>query len=243
MIIETITTKRYDPNGSCIGTSESCRNLYAAEELETTNPKGYRAAYENWYELSCQDGDWWDFIFDDFVTVAKTLGIEISTRSESYHVRREVRTRTTTEIYFELGGQGSGACWAGTYNSKAGAQAALREHAPEDRELHALADRLEILNLKYEYHLHCIVSKGSHHYNHDGTMSVECYHRGDSDDTEIDHDDTVELTNIFRGFARWMYKTLDDANMTRLSEGQFKDDARSNGWLFLSNGTRVEEEL
>lgn len=78
---------------------------------------------------------WWQFVYDDFVEVCKILGIELSQRSVPLYGGG---TRQEPEINFDDRSAG----WRGKYQYKKGSVTAIKAYAPQDTELHLIAQRL-----------------------------------------------------------------------------------------------------
>lgn len=81
------------------------------------------------------DDDWWQFVYEDFVEVCKILGIELSQRSVPLYGGG---TRQEPEINFD----DRSAVWHGEYQYKKGSVKAIKAYAPQDTELHLIAQRL-----------------------------------------------------------------------------------------------------
>ena len=110
--------------------------VYEFHELSDAAKEKARA----WFREGAGDHDWHEFIYDDFEQICHILGIALRTRP--------VRlmgggTRQKPCIYFTgFYSQGDGACFEATYTYEKGAARRIRDYAPQDRELHAIAGRL-----------------------------------------------------------------------------------------------------
>ena len=78
---------------------------------------------------------WWQFVYDDFAEVCKIIGIELSQRSGTLYGGG---TRQDPEINFD----DRSAVWRGKYQYKKGSVKAIKAYAPQDTELHLIAQRL-----------------------------------------------------------------------------------------------------
>lgn len=96
-------------------------------------------------KLHDQVGDYWhEPVYEDFSCICTTMGVEVGTTGAQPRANGAARD----EIYFSgFGSQGDGACFAGNLRlaDVAGAGARVREYAPQDTELHAIADQLELI--------------------------------------------------------------------------------------------------
>ncbi|KAB2699348.1 hypothetical protein F9K79_09650 [Ochrobactrum sp. Kaboul] len=90
------------------------------------------------YREGYPDHDWWDSVYDDAVTIAEMMGIEID------------GTARQPSIQFSgFWSQGDGASFSGRWTPLADPLASLNkvmEYAPRDKELHSLAFDLALLS-------------------------------------------------------------------------------------------------
>jgi hypothetical protein len=157
------------------------------------------------------DYDWWDCVYDDFTQICGILGIQLEKREPCFS---------------GFWSQGDGASWEGTYLPMGSswrpdavydqAPAKIREHAPEDGELHRIADELCFLARLYGP-VHAAVRRGRYggNYVHSNTMQISHWEYYDSE-VELDEVDSDILNHIeetllqlFRDLADWLYKTLE----------------------------------
>lgn len=157
------------------------------------------------------EDDWWDSVYDNFQQICEIIGIELNTDEPK-----------ATGFC----SQGDGASFTGHYRAYAvdlktradhdyyeTAPAKIREYAPEDEELHRIADELCMLSRIY-FPLHISITRfGSSNYVHEQTM--DCYVEpmdGDPDDwaEEVHEHVQREGTMLMRDLARWLYRTLED---------------------------------
>lgn len=160
----------------------------------------YRGDDYPWYE-------WWDSTYEDFIEVALRLGFAVD--------KKDVR-------FSGFWSQGDGASFAGRYACSASHSAAIKEYAPKDEVLHALAERLDALQvaaqLQYERKWSASISGKPDRYYHSGCMSAGnvmlgdlCY---DDDDVELswgpdfEHAE-IEIRDVARELADWLYRTLE----------------------------------
>lgn len=150
--------------------------------------------------------DWWTF--DNFERIAELLGVTFDRRGKE------------PAIYFSgFWSQGDGASFAGRYDCVPDASKLIRDYAPLDPVLHALADRLTALQMRVKMEhgamLQCSIGTSNSHYSHSGCMStsdtqLDSYEDGDYANTQQNQEDDLELQSIMRAFADWMYRQLED---------------------------------
>lgn len=171
--------------------------------------------------------DWWDSVYDDFDRVCAVLGVELGGRNVPMHGGG---TRSEPDVNFSgFWSQGDGASWAGQYRAiRRGrtqdaalgqvptydtAPAEIRQYAPTDDALHAIADRLCMLSRIYGP-LCAVVGRSSSRYCHEFSMQIDSWEYCDDEKNEdvpeeiAEHVET-ELLDIFRDLARWLYATLE----------------------------------
>ena len=155
--------------------------------------------------------DWWDAVYADFRMICEIIGVDLDKNEPSFT---------------GFASQGDGASFTGKYRAFEGrnnnravelnyetAPAEIRKHAPEDTELHRIADELCMLSRIY-FPLHISISRfGRSNYVHEQTM--DCYVEpmdGDPDDwaEEVHAHAQEQGTLLMRDLARWLYRTLED---------------------------------
>ena len=164
-------------------------------------------------DINLHDCWWHDTVYDDFRLICSILGIELDAQEPSFS---------------GFCSQGDGASWTGRYRAQGLgyvglveplytydlAPAKIREHAPQDEELHCIADELCLLARIYGP-TYAIVRRPSSNYVHSNTM---CVSEWSYYDDEIDMDDVDEkiidhieeaLLHAFQALADWLYKTLE----------------------------------
>jgi hypothetical protein len=191
------------------------KTLYTFDELE---PCAKEKARE-WYREGALDHDWWDAVYEDAKQCGAIIGIEID------------------RIYFSgFSSQGDGACFEGSYSYAKGAAKAISQHAPQDVELHRIADELQALQRANFYRLSARM-KHSGHYSHSGCMSV------DVDDSETRREGWLEVeqavTQLMRDFADWIYRQLETEHDWLNADEQVDDSIRANEYTFDAEGNRA----
>lgn len=138
-------------------------------------------------------GDYWS---ENVVDAAKEIGAIIGFRIDDV-------------IFTGFWSQGDGACFTGNLHYAKGAAKRIREHAPQDAELHAIADRWAALQRANFYAISGRVKQRGHYY-HSGCTDFEfedaryCYGRTNGG---FDED---EAKQIARDFMDWIYNRLEN---------------------------------
>ena len=206
-------------------------NVFQYDELDDRAKERAREWYSRHvFEDSCD----WEFVYEDAVRVAEILGIEIEPQ---YVPLMNGKSRKTPSIFFSgFSSQGDGACFEGTYRYAKGATKTIREYAPQDKELHRIADELQAVQRKHFYHL---IASMNHtgHYCHSGCMSVEVEH---NEDRYRDIGDAEEeITQLMRDFADWIYERLSDEYDYQTSDEAVEEAIRANEYEFDEEGDRA----
>jgi hypothetical protein len=155
--------------------------------------------------------EWWDFVYEDFRQICTILGIELDAQEPSFS---------------GFWSQGDGASWTGCYRAQGlyypgleplytydWAPAKIRKHAPQDEELHRIADELCLL-ARIHGPTYAVVRRHNSRYVHSSTMCVsewEYYDERDMNDVDekiIDHIEEA-LLHAFQALADWLYETLE----------------------------------
>lgn len=134
--------------------------------------------------------DWYDCTFDDVKAIGALIGFDID------------------NIYFSgFWSQGDGACFAGSLSYRKGCQKAVRKYAPQDTELHAIADAWAAAQRPLFYRASGTV-KHSGHYNHEFCTSFAWEHEG-REYGELSANEEETLQDVARDFMRWIYRQLE----------------------------------
>jgi len=178
-----------------------------------------------------EDVDYADAVTEDFATIADILGVSLAQRSVSL---MNGGTRSEPRVYWSgFWSQGDGACFEGSYAYAKGADKAIRAHAPQDVELHRIADALKAAQRPYFYRLEASMSQRGH-YMHSGCMSVDVEHAEDRyRDVSAAEDD---ITTAMRDLADWFYGQLQREYEYQTSEEVIAENCEANGYLFDESG-------
>jgi len=188
-------------------------------------------AREWWRGLEAQDFDP-DSVIEDFDRIGEILGLslcQVPVRLMGGGVRYE------SDIAYSLAySQGDGASFRGDYAYKAGAPKAIREYAPQDKALHAIADNLQKAQRPYFYRLKAATAPGRS--AHSASMTVDVVdHNGDAVTDSAEDNIKSEL----RDLADWLFARIRDEYEYTMSEENVDEAIRANEYEFTQEGRRA----
>ena len=187
----------------------------------------------NWFkEFTAQDFEY-DSVYEDAAISAKLLGIDLDKK----HVPlMNGTTRPEPKIWFSgFCSQGDGACFEGSYAYAKGASKAIRSYAPQDEELHAIADALQALQKPSFYRLEATCTHSGRYY-HSGCMSV-CVGLANCGFHDVSEDTENTLTDVLRSFADWIYSQLEAEYDYQTSDEHAEEGIEANEYEFNEDGT------
>ena len=175
--------------------------VYRLDELADRAKENARA----WYREGSIDHDWFESVYEDFERICVLLGIRLDSRPVRLYGGG---TRRKPCIWFSgFWSQGDGACFEGRYSHAKAASRQIRKYAPQDHELHRIADALQSIQRRNFYQLHAAVShRGRYYHEQSMTIDVERQSPGGQDPTE---DAESAATEALRDLARWLYAQLE----------------------------------
>jgi len=199
---------------------------------ELSSPAKERA--RSWYRETAIDPDWYEFIYADFETICGILGVRLKTST--------VRlvgggTRQKPCIYFRgFWSQGDGACFEGVYRHQRQAPANIRRHAPQDVELHRIADALQAVQRRNFYCLRAeIHHRGFYYHEHSMVIPVE---RDSATGQDMTADAETIVTEALRDLARWLYTQLEREYLFQTSDEAVDEAMSANAYTFTETGYR-----
>ena len=204
--------------------------VYPISELDDSA----RETARNWYRQHCFDHPWYDFVFEDFQTICELLGIRIAT-SPVHRIGGP--SREDPQIYFRgFSWQGDGACFVGRYCYARNSTAAIHAHAPQDRELHRIAETLHDVQRRNFWQLRADIRHRGH-YTHEYSMAIDV--ERDSPNWQPPTDDAEDtVTEAMRDLARWLYRQLEREYDYLASDEQADESIALNGYTFTADGER-----
>ena len=185
----------------------------------------------DWYRQGCcDDSSWYESVYEDAATIADIIGIDLRQRAAKL---MGGGTRMEPAIYFSgFSSQGDGACFEGTYRYRKGSVKAIKAHAPQDAELHRIAEELYAMQRRARFSITAQISHRGH-YNHSGCMSIDV-------DQDMSGDiPTGDIEQCMRDFADWIYKQLETEYDYQNSDEQVDDAITANEYEFDEEGERV----
>lgn len=205
--------------------------LYHFDEL---SDRAKDKARDWWRDCENQDFDT-EFLYDDFEECAKALGVEFDKQAVKL---MGGGTRYDPVIYWSgFYSQGDGACFEGSYAYRKGSAKAIRAHAPQDAELHRIANELAAVQKANGYQVRALAKHRGHYY-HSGCMAVDVFHNRSGNGVEERFEQRV--TQALRDFADWMWRQMREEYEYRMSDEQVDESIRANEYTFTEEGKRED---
>ncbi|BAI99156.1 hypothetical protein Sj15T_31510 [Sphingobium sp. TA15] len=204
--------------------------VYRLDELSDAAKERARA----WYREAGIDHDWFEFVFDDFERICAILGVELRTVPVRLYGGG---TRQQPCIYFSgFWNQGDGACFEGRYHHARGAARRIRDHAPDDADLHRIADALQAVQRRNFYQLRVSITHRDRYY-HEYCMAIAVERDSPTwQDMTADAEDLV--IEPLRDLARWLYRQLEREYNYLTSDEVIDEAILANGYTFTGSGRR-----
>jgi hypothetical protein len=185
-----------------------------------------------WYRGAGLDHDWYEFVCADCEAICAILGVELKTRT--------VRLfggglRQKPAIHFSgFWSQGDGACFEAAYRYQRHAPRRIRDHAPNDTELHRIADSLQSVQRAHFYQLRAEICHRGRYY-HEFCMDIAA--RRDSSTGQVMMVDAEEMViEAMRDLARWLYRQLEREYEYQTSDEVVDQIIAANGYTFTESG-------
>lgn len=210
-------------------------NLYKFNELYDTAKEKAREWYKSGLEVD------FDHVIDDFETIGGMLGIEFGFTTVPLLAGG---FRHKPKIFFTgFYSQGDGACFEGTYSYAEDACKNIREHAPQDEELHRIADKLNLIQGYYANKVRASITHHGRYYHEHSveiTTSIEDGLDLDDDGNQVEtllmDADSDSLIDCLRDLMRWLYKRLDTENTYQHSDEVVDESIIANEYEFTEDG-------
>lgn len=198
------------------------QKVYKFDELSDAAKEVAR----DWWRQG-DDMHWKEYVYEDADRIAKLIGIEIDQRP---YKTMGGSTRYEPCIWFSgFSSQGDGACFEGRYSYAKGSVKAIKEYAPEDTELHAIAEGLYEIQRKRRWQVTATVKHRGHYY-HSGCTEIEC------DGIDYEDDADKDVRQLLRDFMDWIYDRLKEEDEYQNDDEQVDDNIRANDYEFEENG-------
>ena len=186
-----------------------------------------------WFRETIDYG-WWDSVYDDFGEICAILGVTLATTTVGL---MGGGTRQKPCIGFSgFWSQGDGACFEGRYACAPRASRRIREYAPQDTELHRIADALQRLQRDSFYQLTAALrhrGPGCHAWCME--INVE---RDSPGGHPIASRGEEGLIEALRDLAHWLYRRLEREYEFLISDETVDEGMAANGYTFTAEGRR-----
>ncbi|MBY6239588.1 antitoxin of toxin-antitoxin stability system [Methylosinus sp. Sm6] len=204
--------------------------VYRLDELSDAAKEKARA----WYREGAFDHDWFEFIYEDFERVSEILGLRLKTRSVRLHGGG---TRQKPCIWFRgFWSQGDGACFETFYSYRKTTRRRIREYAPQDAELHRIADALQAIQRRNFYQLSA-EARHRGHYCHEYCMAISV-ERDSPTYQDMTADAEEVVIEALRDLARWLYRHLEREYEHQTSDEAVDEAIIANEYTFTETGRR-----
>ena len=204
--------------------------VYGIEELPEAAKEHARA----WFRETCLEHEWYDIVFEDFDTICRILGVTIRTSPVKL---MGGGTREKPHLWFRgFSSQGDGASFEGSLGYARGGAGAIRAHAPQDEELHRIADELQAAQKRNFFQLAgSIRTRGN--YCHEYSMEIDVERDSPTRQPMTDGaEDTV--IEAMRDLARWLYRQLEREYDYLTSDDAVDEAIAINAYTFTAEGSR-----
>ena len=195
------------------------------------------AAKENariWYRDQGLHDEWYDFVYEDFETICGILGVTLATSPVRLYGGG---TRDKPQIYWSgFSFQGDGASFSGRYCYVRGASKAIRAHAPNDAELHRIADELQAVQKRNFWQVHASIRQQGR-YCHEYSMAIEVERDSPTWQPMTDGAEDAVIEAL-RDLARWFYRQLEREYHYLTSDAAVDESIAINEYTFTAQGRR-----
>ena len=159
---------------------------YSFNEL---SDEAKQVAFNNNSDINVECWDWYDCVKNDFHTILELIGFyNIDSNFSGFY------------------SQGDGASFSANYRYEKGCLKAVKQHAPNDAELHNIVKGIISHQKDNGYLLSCEVSQRGN-YSHSNTMHFSWYKNDDSFNWKNNFVED-DLEQLFRDLADWYYSRL-----------------------------------
>jgi hypothetical protein len=190
-----------------------------------------------WYRTASQGDNYFaESVIEDAATIADLLGINL--RQTTVKLMGGGTRQEPTIYWSGFWSQGDGACFEGTYYYAKGSTRKIREHAPQDTDLHTLTDGLAAVQRKYWYQLQASV-KHRGHYQHELCTEIDVESSGLINADRITPEDADTVRELLRDFMRWIYRQLEKEYEYQNSDEVVDETIRANEYEFDEEGNRA----
>ena len=192
-------------------------------------------AARSWYREVGLHDEWYDFVFEDFETICRILGVTLATSPvRLYGGGTRDKPRLLVHRFWQ-----SGRRRRVSPASMAMPAAAPRASAPTHRTTRSYtASRIELLAVQRRnfFQLHATVRQQGR-YCHEYCMAIEV--ERDSPTWQPPTDDAEDtVIEALRDLARWLYRQLRSEYEHQTSDDAIDESITVNEWSFTAEGER-----
>ncbi|EGO4528535.1 antitoxin of toxin-antitoxin stability system [Escherichia coli] len=205
--------------------------VYTLNELSSTAQEKARDGYRQHHA----DSNWYENVYEDFRAVCDIFGIDLRQR-----VFRLSNGRFMEEPCIWFSGfcsQGDGACFEGRWHWQSATARRVGVYAPQDRELHRIADALQAVQKRNFWQLQAEI----HHrgrYCHPYCMDITVT-RNSPTGQAMTTDAEAAVSEALRDLAFWLYRQLENEYDWLTSDAAVDEALLINEYTFTEAGLRA----
>ncbi|HDX9076776.1 antitoxin of toxin-antitoxin stability system [Klebsiella michiganensis] len=204
--------------------------VYQLDELSAPAREKARV----WYSKSGLEYDWYSDIYEDFTQVCNILGVRLNARIVT---TVDGSHRKKTCVWFSgFCSQGDGACFEGHYRYQPQAARNIRDHAPQDEELHRIADELQAIQQRHFWQIQADIQHRGRYY-HAYTMDITVT-RHNVAARDVTEDAEHALSEVLYDLAHWLYCQLQNEYAWLTSPTAVDEAILANDYTFTESGQR-----
>ncbi|WP_235147394.1 antitoxin of toxin-antitoxin stability system [Escherichia coli] len=181
------------------------------------------------------DSNWYENVYEDFRAVCDIFGINLRQR-----VFRLSSGRFMEEPCIWFSGfcrQGDGACFEGRWHWQSATARRVRVYAPQDRELHRIADALQAVQKRNFWQLQAEIShRGC--YCHPYSMDITVTRNSPTGQT-MTADAEAAVSEALCDLAFWLYRQLENEYDWLTSDAAVDEAIHINAYTFTEAGLRA----
>lgn len=188
------------------------KTVYQFSEL---SDEAKERALQDYAQFIGETGDAAEFVIEDAKNIGALMGI------------------TVNNVYYSgFWSQGDGACFEGSYEYTKGSVKAVESEAPQDKELHRIAQGLREVQARNFYALSASVRQRGHYNNSSNTeITVD-----DSRHWRASDDAIETVKELLRDYMDWIYRNLEREYEYQTSEEQCREASEANQWEYDESG-------
>jgi hypothetical protein len=210
--------------------TEKTITLYTYDEL---SDRAKETARQWW--LEGRDSSDYHGVTEDFATIVKLMGFDLTTHSVRL---MNGSTREEPNIWWSLGYcQSDFAGFEARYSYAKGGAAAVKDYAPKDETLHAIAASLQEMQKRNFWQISAKIRFDDRRgYEIAEVLKDGCYMYGS--DAEDDAESVIR--EACKDLSRWLYARLREEDEYLSSDEHVADAMEANEYTFREDGTRED---